>query len=263
MIRGALFVVWGDRTTGSLLSRSFASVRAKNIPTCLITDKDSTVHHPFDMVKRIEFPPMKALCKKSIMYEHSPFDCSVFLDDDTMVLSDINFGFQQAEKHGIAVSFAPVFCDTGLFPIYNTGVIFFCRDSVVKDCFATWQRLCAEDHIGNDQPRFAQAILEESFNPYVLPHTWNFRGHFGQRIWAQGPIVIWHTKQPLPKDIFEWNISPGPGFAYVRDRKLVFRREFKCVCGQSRMAEINSGDVVCICGLKMNRLQFSDTPREI
>ena len=65
------------------------------------------------------------------MFALSPFESPLFLDADTVVLDRLDFGFEKAERFGLACSicecpwarrFAGVFGETAG---YNTGVLFF------------------------------------------------------------------------------------------------------------------------------------------
>ena len=57
-----------------------------------------------------------------------------------------------------------------------------------------------------DQPGLAVVIYELGFNPYVLPHTWNFRPDFGH-VSGFCPIYIWHSQKPVPH-----GVGDLPGF---------------------------------------------------
>src|SRR5262249_10934835 len=78
--------------------------------------------------------------------ESSPFDETLFLDADTVVLDRLDFGFDQAQRFGLACSICE--CpwsrryrglpkDDGVE--YNTGVLFFTRS--VQALFSRWTRL--------------------------------------------------------------------------------------------------------------------------
>jgi hypothetical protein len=159
---------------------------------------------------------------KSQMFDLSPFEETLFLDIDTVVLDKLDFGFEKAREFGIALSicespwakrYSKVFSGDQIE--YNTGVIFFTKKS--KIVFDEWKSVADSidsSHLGvingeiynmtaNDQASFALAIENSRFNPFVLPLNWNFRP-----IWHRsffGPIKIWHDYSDPPKLFSELN----------------------------------------------------------
>ena len=77
-----------------------------------------------------------SLNKKVAMLDLSPFDETLFLDIDTVVMGDLNFGFEKAKKFGMAIAiceapwgkrYQKIFSGDEIE--YNTGVIFFTKES--------------------------------------------------------------------------------------------------------------------------------------
>lgn len=203
MSRGIISIYWGDEAKLPI-ERLKASVK-KFHPNL-----------PHEIIK-VEAPSgdPSSLNKKAAMLELSPFDETLFLDLDTVVLGNLNFGFEKAKKFGIAISicespwgrrYPKIF--SGDEVEYNTGVIFFTKNA--KVVFDKWMELAktidssilgiAENGIyrmsANDQGSFALAVEETGFNPFILPLNWNFRP-----IWHKsffGPIKIWHDYTDPP-----------------------------------------------------------------
>jgi hypothetical protein len=177
-------------------------------------------------VKRLppETDQFTGLLAKSGMMDLSPFEETLFLDADTIVLDRLDFGFKQALRSGLACCISP--CpwsrryrglpkDDGVE--YNTGVLFFTR--AAEALFQRWNKLSGVidstiDFIGpggpatmpfNDQGSFASAIAEWDRIPFILPVNWNFRP-----IWQRtffGPIKIWHDYREPPLWIRQLNSS--------------------------------------------------------
>ncbi len=55
----------------------------------------------------------------------------------------------------------------------------------------------------NDQGSFALAVEQTGFNPFVLPHNWNFRPLWHRSFF--GPIKIWHDYSDPPPFFDEIN----------------------------------------------------------
>ena len=85
--RGALYIVWGNYNKKAL-NRSIKSFQS---------------HHP-NLPFHIETLHGEAtLLDKANMFNFSPFDETVFLDADTIVLGKLDFAFNKAIQFGIAI----------------------------------------------------------------------------------------------------------------------------------------------------------------
>ena len=204
-IRGVLYIVWG-KFNEALLKRSQESLKT---------------HHPSLPVEVIRLPDNASLLDKANMLDLTPFEETLFLDADTVVMDNLEFGFEKAALTGLACSI----CECpwarryngikGDVVEYNTGVIFFTR--IAKPVFDMWKSSAQVidssilfrhgDSLArmpmNDQASFAAAIEETGFNLFVLPYNWNFRPKW-HKSWY-GPIKIWHDYEPVPKPILQRN----------------------------------------------------------
>lgn len=144
-----------------------------------------------------------------------PFDVCCFLDSDAYIVNNIDFGFEQARKHGIALSIAPASSLHYALPMkhklrkvkkyqdlpqYNCGVVFANLPQMgIRDVFVLYGTLLQGYELGdsNDQPFFSIALYEYGINPYVLPNTWNLRQHITDGK-IHGQVKIWHGKYPWP-----------------------------------------------------------------
>ena len=208
MSRGIISIYWGDASRLPI-DRLRASVK-KFHPEL-----------PHEIIK-VDAPVGSdlSLNRKAEMYDLSPFDETLYLDLDTVVLGDLGFGFEKAQKHGLAIAmceapwarrYSRIFSGDQIE--YNTGVIFF--TSKAKCVFDKWKHLSGTvdssivhlDENGkqivmasNDQGSFALAVEESGFNPFVLPLNWNFRPPW--QLSFYGPIKIWHA-YPSPPPFLE------------------------------------------------------------
>ena len=203
MSRGIVSIYWGDE---------------KKLPIDRLKNSVKK-HHPDLRHEIIKVDAANGDCrslnKKAAMMNLSPFDETLFLDLDTVVLGDLSFGFEKANQFGLALSI----CEApwgrryrSLFEgdeiEYNTGVIFFTKKAEVV--FDEWRKLADtvdSSHIGmgpqgaykmpsNDQGSFALAIENTGFNPFILPLNWNFRPSWHRSFF--GPIKVWHDYSDPP-----------------------------------------------------------------
>ena len=210
MTRGILSIYWGDEN-------KLPIERLKN------SVKKFHPELPHEIIKLDNSgDDMSHLNKKAAMLDLSPFDETLFLDIDTVVAGNLDFGFEKAQKFGVAISICEVPWAkryTKLFSgdqvEYNTGVIFFSRKAApLFDC---WKSLAAKVdssivHVregrvdimpANDQGSFALAVEQSEFNPFILPLNWNFRPHSYTSF--SGPIKIWHDYADPPPFLDELN----------------------------------------------------------
>lgn len=210
MTRGILSIYWGEEA---------------RLPIDRLKDSVKKVHPELvHEIIKVEAPSndTSSLNQKAKMFDLSPFDETLFLDIDTVVMGRLDYGFEKAKTHGLALSicespwakrYSKIFDGDQIE--YNTGVIFFNKS--VKDVFEKWKELSLttdsqipfvnqgriEIMAANDQGSFALAIEKSVFNPFVLPLNWNFRP-----IWHRsffGPVKIWHDYSNPPESLNELN----------------------------------------------------------
>ncbi len=212
--RGVLYVRWGPKPNPKLdaeFKRSMDSLRA---------------HHPDLPVHMAEVEPFPqgGCIPKSAMYDLSPFDETLFLDGDTIVMGDLSFGFEKAALHGVAVCVCECpWARRYIYALpasdmveYNSGVLFFVRRPDVAALMKEYHRLALrvdsrtayrdfdgqmKKTVPHDQCALAMAMSATNFNPFVLPQNWNFRPRW-QRV-VFGPVKIWHDHEPPPPPVFE------------------------------------------------------------
>lgn len=213
--RGALYVYWGTKYK-SYLDRSIASLKK---------------FHP-DLPVHVEtLPDESTLLDKARMAEMTPFDETLFLDVDTVVMGPLDFGFERAAQFGLACSICECpwarryggLKGRGDMVEYNTGVLFFTQQA--RPLFDAWAacvdeidssiRFINEGQVYvmplNDQAGFAGAVVETGCSPYVLPYNWNFRPEHHLSFF--GPIKIWHAYPDPPADMVRMNeyyATPDP-----------------------------------------------------
>lgn len=148
----------------------------------------------------------------------------LFLDSDTVVIDNIDFGFEQAAKHGLAISIASNYSLADYYgtsdvmlkegvsvagqSLYNSGVIFYRTSPDVLALLKEW-RAVAMRNLGallGDQEALTIAMLATDFNPYVLSKSFNVRGLLEV---LSGTAFIWHGKAPVPEGINSLAVGPS------------------------------------------------------
>lgn len=207
--RGVLYITWpGEIDPAPLLARSALSLAE---------------WHPELPYHVVKMPTGATLLDKAAMADLTPYEQTLFLDVDTVVMGRLDFGFEMAERHGLAccICEAPLarryagLRDCGDLVEYNTGVLFWTRKA--SPVFEAWRRRRHEVDSSiqfklggqvttmplNDQASFALAVRETGFNPFVLPMNWNFRPLWQRSFF--GPVKAWHDYADPPGPLARWN----------------------------------------------------------
>jgi hypothetical protein len=218
LVRGIMFLIrHGGGGAQQLLQRSINSARAVH------PDIPVHVHYLARGVQVID---------KMELFNASPFQETLFLDADTVVLDRLDFGFEMAARHGIACCisecpwarrFASVLPAASPFqpapPValtpemveFNPGVLFFSRkgaslfeqwsalDKSIKPYATPDSRKQYRLMLPADYLTFSLAIAQSAQPPFVLPANWNFHPEFQKTWW--GPIKIWHDPAEPPQPV--------------------------------------------------------------
>ena len=223
--RGIVWITY-DRHEPEMLWRSLAAVKKLNLPSCLICEhepEDPRVRG-FDLLRRFVPAVQDCRCRAAVLAESAPFELTLMIDTDCVVLRDVSFGFDMARRHGVAMCIAAAanakLCH-GMSPEYpddlvqyNAGAIFFDR-AQASGLMRRWSDYALNRKLSEmtarDQPSLAAAVYEQAINPFVLPPTWNLRPIFGQTI-GFGPVTIWHAPWPVPEGLDKhrgfWRLTP-------------------------------------------------------
>jgi hypothetical protein len=209
--RGVIYMMWGNSLKVEMaLHRSMTSV------------EEIHPELPIEVIRVEAADAIEGYLQKARMFEHSPFEETLFLDADTVVLGRLDFGFQKAQKFGIACSICE--CPwarrhaggSGDLVEYNSGVLFFTKNA--KPVFDTWADLAPRidssivhiDELGQravcpyaDQLTLSLALEQHNFNPFVLPMNWNYRPPWNTTFF--GPVKVWHSYADVPPGMAELN----------------------------------------------------------
>lgn len=206
--RGVLYLKWGN-SHERLLQRSVESLKK---------------WHPDLPVHVHELPPESTLLDKVEMFNVTPFNETLYLDADTVILGNIEFGFYVLKEFPIACCICECpwarryqgFAQHADNVEYNTGLIFF--RSGQNKFHQAWKRLASPENDSsirfmsggsekvmplNDQASFSAAMVAEEVKPFILPMNWNLRPEW-QRNWF-GPLRCWHDYRDVPANVQAFN----------------------------------------------------------
>ena len=209
-MRGVLYLKWkGNReAVEAAFERSLESLKR---------------WHPELPHTVIELPDGSNYLDKVAMMDMSPYETTLYLDCDTVLMGRVDYGFAAAEQFGLAccINENPWANRHGGIKVetveYNAGVMFFTKQ--VKPLFDKWKELAAWVDSSvlfyrdgelcrmnvNDQASLAAACRVMAFNPHVLPLNFNYRPAWQPQFC--GPIKIWHDWSNVADGLEAWNES--------------------------------------------------------
>jgi len=211
MSKGVLYVGTGERFFDEAVESAKSLYNTNDIPASIITTKNLAQKKDaslFDEV--IVIDAYDDLRDKIYHLNKTPYDKTLYLDGDTLVIEDILPIFDLLDRVGVAASFATGRDILGTddipdaLPELNTGVIAYKSNSEnVQEFLKLWKDLemkqiengGLEDltSFGNlyGQTTFRKALFESEVSFSILPPEYNF-GTFG-RGFAKYEVKILHA----------------------------------------------------------------------
>lgn len=181
--RGVLYIAWGKAHV-DVARRSAASVKASNPDLgtaiwCNADDDTSGFDHGFAIPDGLARPKVDLL-------PDTPFEETLYLDNDTIVRDDLGSLFDLLQKFEIcgahvALWHRPRHNKTwrtqvpDAFPEINCGVLLYRRSDRVFDFFRSWSRAFVEAGFAVDQVTFRELLWESDIQFYVFPPQFNKR----------------------------------------------------------------------------------------
>ncbi len=216
MSKGITYVAWGKCIAEA--ERSASSAKKFGYKSCLIT-KELINSNCFDTIIKVK----KELSQNfNILdtYNLSPWDQTLWLDADTLVLGNLDYAFEKARDFGISLVIAPHSFLGGRnlkdinpeTPEYNCGAMWIDRNHPTMIGFREKWKKIVDNYNGrgwwSDQSSISYTIHKLKINPFVLPLNWNFRAFMNNEFTngefhsnnGFGPIKIWHSRTKVPKD---------------------------------------------------------------
>ena len=188
----ASYSLYADRSAGSL--KKFLS----DIDITLFSD--TLEHPPLKNISKIkllpDFPKKGAFFSKIRSLQNSPYEKTLYLDSDTMILDQrVELVFDMLEKFDILGIHGPVRVSNIVHPKYshiplafpevNGGVIAFKNNERTQQVWDKWFDLYYEDMVkkeaGNDQLSLRCVLWETNLRLGILPDEYNHR--------AKNPVV--------------------------------------------------------------------------
>jgi hypothetical protein len=212
---------------------SIASIHRTNpqVPVCVVTNVCEAPpagfpwREGFDHWTFVSRRNAENRLLKTAIYEWSPFEKTLYLDCDTVVVGDMSLmsffldyfdmamrltrgQFFRGRKDGLIFD-GTMQCHR--LPHWNGGVVAFRKGEPARDFFSMWNASYKKLGVKRDQPSLAETVFKSTCRVMPLDERWNNSDRFsgGGRLYESADFrdetVIWHYKTdfdgPLYREI--------------------------------------------------------------
>lgn len=197
--RGAIYVATGAAHV-AVAVRSAATLKRHNpdLPVTLFCDHDPGAAE-VDDVQLIEDGHRRS---KLDWIGQSPYDQTLFLDNDTVVRADLSDAFDLLDRFDLCATHVYLWdrprhrrvwkqAPPDAFAEINTGVIFFRRTPRVMQFLSDWQAAFRDAAKTTDQFTFRELLWASDLRFYILPQQYN------KRIFEASEYI--YSDQPKPR----------------------------------------------------------------
>ena len=215
---GAIYVATGNRNQLLEAIRSVNLLKNYNrgLKTAIVTEMEVEAKL-FDYVFLPKYPELNGTMASKIQsLIFSPFEKTLILDNDTLIVDDImqGFDFVGKDKRDIALSIA----DKQEMPYrgltkFQNGVMFVHKNGFTVNLFKQWQELVmVSDPIGPTRFTFSQLLADmPEISIYPLSFFWNLRIDLIQdlaiaplnKMISKVRIFHSHLKRPAAVNLFK------------------------------------------------------------
>lgn len=216
---GVLYIVTGAQyTQAALNSARLVALTNPQLKIALFSDQDVSDSSLIDHFFKIEAHETR---RKHEFIHLSPFECTLYLDSDTIVTTGLSDLFQILRKYDVAA--AHVRRRDSIFRLrsfeadvprafsqLNCGVLLYRKNERVDGLFAKWQSIYKQGGFRRDQIPFREALWASDVNVYVLPSEYN-----------QRDLVTFASNIPITR-IFHLKFLNRPNWLNRAAMKIIF-----------------------------------------
>jgi lipopolysaccharide biosynthesis glycosyltransferase len=212
MTNGIIYVTYGKKyVEAAIYSAKSTKKHCPNLNIHLFVDAPNyelfnfeEEAFPFTSVEIIENPHRRS---KVDCISKSPYERTLFLDSDTMVVQDISDIFLILDRYDIAAAHAmhrnlfsePEIWNIQLpnaFPQFNSGVLLFRKTAHVTELLENWSAAFSDSKLRHDQPTFRELLWLSDLQIAILPPEYNVRHFRYPLFWSktEAQTKVFHLK---------------------------------------------------------------------
>ena len=211
-MEGAIWVALGHDhiKTAERSAKTFKKFNPGKL-TALFTD-EYIQNETFDYIQQIREDLVRP---KIDMLKASPFERTIYLDNDTLVLGDLSPAYQILDKFEMAGCQVQLWQRARhnkkyrinvpiLFPEINCGVLVYRKCEKTQNFFTQWSKEFHASGLRVDQTTFREILWETNVHFHVLPEQMNKR--------LIDPCELVYTDKPSPLVVHLPSLRPTKSF---------------------------------------------------
>jgi hypothetical protein len=195
MNEGILYIATGEKYIKEVLNAAISCKKHNDYPIALITDKH------YDLIEdglfdQIILKEANYSYRDKLLIKYTPFEKTVFLDTDTMVLGNLSDLFHVLDYREFAIHQAdegyefPMDGLCGAMPEFNTGVIAFCKSKSVLNLIDHWNSsFDLNKSIKTDQFHLKRILYESDVRYATFSSAYNFIVYYPNYVIQQVKIL--------------------------------------------------------------------------
>ncbi|RYZ28828.1 MAG: hypothetical protein EOO10_08225 [Chitinophagaceae bacterium] len=177
---GVLYVATGEKYIKEVIEAARSCKESNRYPIAVITD---SANHPLpkDLFDIVIVKEAQYSYRDKLLLQYTPFEKTIFLDTDTLVIEDLSdlfrlldfreFAIHQADE-GYEFSMPDV---SNAMPEFNTGVIAYRMTENVKKLFSDWNAsFDVIKDISTDQYHLRKTLYESDVRYATVSSAYNF-----------------------------------------------------------------------------------------
>lgn len=209
--KGAIYLAFGNSyLIMALLSIKSLKLHNPDLQVCLVTNiklrkEDISILSESDHFILLNEEESNNRSIKTSINKISPFEKTIYIDCDTIIMNEIDDGFKFLNYFDIAIRLNPypqtregkaeikILEDLSVrdCPHWNSGVIFFSNSAQTQDFFKEWNASFLDLRNRYDQVSLVKTIFMNNSKVLSLPSRWNASDPIlGRRKWRKSTKIF-------------------------------------------------------------------------
>ena len=187
--QGVLYIATGEKYVAASINSAKSIIHhckgGMSVSLCCDKENERVAKESgiFDQVICIKNPHVRS---KVDYIQFTPYERTLYLDADTIVVADITEMFELLNRFDLAIAHAHLRELKGTtvhwrehipssFPQHNGGVLLFRWNNKTEQLFKDWSRYYHEAGFSKDQVTLRELLWKSDLHLYVLPPEYNMR----------------------------------------------------------------------------------------
>jgi hypothetical protein len=200
--KGILYVATGEQHIYEATKSAQYTRKHMDVPIAIVTDQQPDTDI-FDRVITVSKPEYSSVDKPKNLLQ-SPFEQTLYLDCDAIVLEPVSELFELLNQYELLVATDPNEAGKihnpdedaaelpSSLPIFQTGVIAYRQTKSFEELINTWTQNAIKNNYSYEQTAFREAMYENNLNWMTLTHLYNCLNKWPMQVTGQVKIMHGH-----------------------------------------------------------------------